>query len=225
MRLLPFLILSSSLLAAEPNEVTRLSEALGHLIGKNIEELGLPLDLNALAKGMQDEASGKESPLNAEECAEQISTLQEKQLRDLATQNLAEAISYLKKNRQSPEIHELVEGKLQYKIERAGTGESVEPYNAPIVRLKAHYINGKPLTERSDEMPIVLEESIPGFRLGLIGMKEGEIRTLYVHPELAYGKEGQMQPNALLIFEVELIRADGTSSRENVETQIDPLLQ
>jgi peptidylprolyl isomerase len=119
-------------------------------------------------------------------------------------------------NGKSPNIVQLMEGKLQYKIERVGTGETVQSYNSPLVRLKARYLNGKSFGNNADEIPIVLEETIPGFRLGLIGMKEGEVRTLYVHPELGYGLKGQLSPNALLIFEVEVLRADSTSSRDTV---------
>ncbi|CRH46510.1 peptidyl-prolyl cis-trans isomerase [Chlamydia trachomatis] len=39
-------------------------------------------------------------------------------------------------------------------------------------------------------------------------MKEGEVRVLYIHPDLAYGTAGQLPPNSLLIFEVKLIEAN-----------------
>ena len=42
-------------------------------------------------------------------------------------------------------------------------------------------------------------------------MKEGEKRKLFVHPDLGYGTQGQLPPNALLIFEVEIVKADAPS--------------
>jgi peptidylprolyl isomerase len=36
-------------------------------------------------------------------------------------------------------------------------------------------------------------------------MKKGEKRTLYIHPDLAYGMASHLPPNALLVFEVEIV--------------------
>ncbi len=50
---------------------------------------------------------------------------------------------------------------------------------------------------------------IEGWSEGVIGMKQGEIRRLYVPSELAYGSEGSgsiIGPDEDLIFDVELIR-------------------
>ncbi len=50
---------------------------------------------------------------------------------------------------------------------------------------------------------------IQGWDLGLLGMKAGEKRKLTISPELGYGATGTpggpIPPNAVLIFEVELL--------------------
>lgn len=49
---------------------------------------------------------------------------------------------------------------------------------------------------------------IPGWDQGIVGMKEGEKKTLTVAPEDAYGAQGVpgvIPPNATLIFDVELL--------------------
>lgn len=51
---------------------------------------------------------------------------------------------------------------------------------------------------------------IEGWRIGLLGMKEGGIRRLTIPPELAFGskgKAGRVPANETLIFDVELIKA------------------
>ncbi len=48
---------------------------------------------------------------------------------------------------------------------------------------------------------------IPGWEMGLLGMKVGEQRRLTIPPALAYGKKGiggVIPPNATLIFDVEM---------------------
>ena len=49
---------------------------------------------------------------------------------------------------------------------------------------------------------------IPGMREGVIGMRVGGQRRLYIPPELAYGDKGAgnvIGPDEVLVFEVELL--------------------
>ena len=63
---------------------------------------------------------------------------------------------------------------------------------------------------------------IPGFREGVIGMREGETRRIYVHPEMAYGVTGEVPPNSLLIFDVEVTDAGETAQNPAPFIQPEP---
>ena len=50
---------------------------------------------------------------------------------------------------------------------------------------------------------------IPGFQQGVVGMRVGGKRRIYIPPNLAYGstgsQDGRIPPNASIVFEIELM--------------------
>ena len=60
------------------------------------------------------------------------------------------------------------------------------------------------------DFPLGAQGIIPGFQEGVVGMKEGGVRRLIVPPGLAYGStgQGQIPPNATIIFDVQLASID-----------------
>lgn len=47
------------------------------------------------------------------------------------------------------------------------------------------------------------EAVVPGFQKGVQGMEIGEARTIYVHPDLAFGMgKLDIAPNRLIVFEI-----------------------
>ncbi len=191
--------------------VAKISEAMGHLIGKNLQDLGLNIDLASVIKGMQDAASGKVPPLNEDQCVQAISLLQEENLSAAAEKNLSDAEAFLEKNKKENGVVALEEGKIQYRIDKQGDGDAVKDYNSPLLHYTARILNGSILGESKEDEIVSLEEAIPGFSKGVVGMKEGETRTLFVHPELGYGKQNPVSPNSLLIFEVTVTKADASA--------------
>ena len=65
--------------------------------------------------------------------------------------------------------------------------------------------------DRGEPWSVVLSSTklIKGWYLGVMGMKEGGSRTLFVPAELAYGDRsvGMIPPNSNLIFHIELIES------------------
>jgi peptidylprolyl isomerase len=224
LRTLFFLFFACSAYAENSeHDIAKISEAMGHLIGKNLQALGLELDVQAIVKGLKDAAEGKNPPMNEDDCVQAIATLQEESFSAAAEINRQEADDFLEKNKIEPGMVSLENGKLQYKIIKQGNGSDVQPYNSPIVRYTARYLDGQIFGAITDEELISLDETIPGFSKGLVGMKEGETRTLYLHPDLGYGKQGHLLPNALLIFDVEVIKADGSFDAQAASNADDSL--
>jgi peptidylprolyl isomerase len=207
-----FLLTISFSLFAEPptQDVKKISEAMGYLIGKNLDDLGINLDVDLVMKGIAEASKGKTSPMTEEECVSAISIMQDAIVQQTAQKNLEEANRFLQENAKKAQVHELSSGKLQYRIEKKGSGSKVEKYHCPMVRYTGKYLDGTTFGSSEEPEIISLDATIPGFANGLVGMQEGEKRTLFIHPELGYQNTGVLLPNSLLIFEVEVLKADAS---------------
>lgn len=199
----------------EEVKLDKVSEAFGHLIGKNIDTLGIKFDIKSVIKGLQDSSEGKMAPLNESECIQAISAAQEQAFKQQAEENLKKAEEFLDKNSKANSIVTLAEGKVQYKIEKEGAGEELKEHYSPLIRYVGKYLDGTIFGSSKEDEMISLDETIAGFSRGLLGMKEGEKRTLFIHPDFAYGTSGYLPPNSLLTFEIELVKANVPLKAEN----------
>lgn len=187
--------------------INKLSETYGHLIQKGLENPVLKLDFVSVIKGMQDGKAGKPAPLTEKEYEEIINQVQEHSFQDLANKNLQAAEAFLKENAKKEDVKDLEPGKLQYIVIEQGNGPVVTDDTQPMITYTGKYIDGTVFGSSDSSggpVPIPLGQTIPGFRKGILGMKQGEKRRLFIHPELGYGVSGQLLPNALLIFEIEV---------------------
>ena len=188
--------------------ILKISESFGHLIGKNLESLGFDFDMSRIIKGIQDSISGENAPMDETECIQAISLVQEADFQKLAKNNLDLADQFMANNKTQNDIIEIEKGMLQYKIEKEGQGQAVQAHYSPLIKYVGKFLDGKVFGASEEDELISLDETIPGFSKGIVGMKEGEKRTLYIHPELGYGTTGYLPPNSLLSFEIELVTAD-----------------
>lgn len=120
--------------------------------------------------------------------------------------------AFLKKNQTKPSIITLESG-IQYEILKEGSGQQVS--NSPTELITAHYhgtlTNGKVFDSSVDkDRPITFKLTgvIKGWQEVLPLMEEGERIRAYIPPHLGYGnqKRGNIPPNSILIFEIELIK-------------------
>lgn len=103
----------------------------------------------------------------------------------------------------------------EFKIETLieGTGEEAKNGDTLFVNYKGTLTNGEQFDSSYDkgtpfELTLGQGMVIQGWEQGLLGMKVGEKRKLYIPSDLAYGSRGAggiIGPNEDLIFEVELL--------------------
>lgn len=197
--------------STEEVDIKKVSEGFGHFIGRNLKSSGLNFDIDSFIQGIRNGIEGKPATLSDKEYERQMMLLQEKAFKHLSEDNIKAAGDFLQKNAKEQGVIEVEQGKLQYKIEKEGTGEAVKEGGSPQIHYTGKYIDGTVFGSSQDTggpITIPLDQTIPGFAKGLKGMKEGEVRKLFVHPDLGYGTTGHLPPNSLLIFEVELIKAE-----------------
>jgi FKBP-type peptidyl-prolyl cis-trans isomerases 1 len=191
-------------------DIKKLSEAFGNFIGRNLKSPEIEFDVNSFISGVKNGSDGKPSPLSEEEYRDGIASLQEEMFSKISKQNLEKAEDYLSKNQKKPGVTSLDDSKLQYEIITQGNGIVVEQGNHPEINYTGKFVDGEMFGSSDETGPITLnlEHTIPGFKKGIVGMKVGEKRRLYIHPDLGYGVTGQLPPNSLLIFDVEILKAD-----------------
>lgn len=204
--------------AAQSGEIARISEAFGHVIGKNLENIGVKFDMTQVIKGLQDAVAGKESPMSEGECIQAIASVQEKIFKEQCTENLKRAEKFLSDNAKSDGVVSLEEGKVQYRVNEKGGGAEIESHFSPVIRYTGKYLDGSVFGASKEEETISLDEIIPGLKAGLLGMHEGEKRTVYIHPDMAYGTTGYLPPNSLLTFDIEIVKANAPLSETSEDS-------
>lgn len=208
-------------------DISKISEAFGHFIGRNLNTPGVKLDVEAVIKGVQEGAAGKPAPLSDKEYEEKMLQLQKVAYNRLAEENLKAANDFLKDNSSKADIVVVEPGKLQYTILEKGNGAEVKANSNPMINYSGKYIDGTTFGTSSEvggPISIPLDQTIPGFSKGIQGMKEGEKRRLFVHPDLGYGTLGHLPPNSLLIFDIEVVKADSPRTNNNEDDDLLPLI-
>ena len=114
---------------------------------------------------------------------------------------------------QSKEWKPLGEAGLKTWDVRPGTGAEVKPGDTVTIHYTGWNLKGKIFDtsrkEGGSPATFPLGRLIPGWQLGIPGVKEGGTRRLYIPWQLAYGEDGSgadIPPRADLVFDIEVIK-------------------
>jgi len=197
----------------------RISYTIGLNIGRDFTSQGVEVDTAALMAGVRDGLGGQKPRLTDEQMLAEVKSFretmvakQEAKQKALADKNKAEGEAFLAKNAKEPGIVVRDSG-LQYKVLKEGTGAQPKADSIVSVHYRGTLTDGTEFDssyERNEPLTLPVGGVIPGWTEALPLMKEGAKWQLYVPAALAYGEEGAppaIGPNAVLIFEVELLSA------------------
>ena len=192
----------------------------GYSFGNMLQQNGNPdVDLGALLEGIKDSLGGVQPTLSAEEQTAIIEMVRTRQAemeaaaqaeRDsMAADSKAAGVAYLAKNAENADVQVTASG-LQVETIVEGKGQAPSATDKVVVRYEGRLIDGTVFDSsiaRGQPAEFGLNQVIPGWTEGLQLMKPGGKARLTIPSELGYGPGGvgNIPPNAVLVFDVELI--------------------
>ncbi len=195
------------------DDIAKVSETFGHFIAKNLETPGFTFDLDAIIRGMHNALAGEEPPLSEEEYEAMVTVIQENAFLEISENNLSDAVAFMEENIENDDVVEIEAGKLQYIILEEGSGAEIAENGTATIHYTGKCLDGTVFGSSLDSgepITLSLDQTVPGFSRGLVGMKQGEKRRIFIHPDMGYGTAGQLPPNSLLIFDIEVVDANAT---------------
>jgi FKBP-type peptidyl-prolyl cis-trans isomerase len=192
-------------------QAEKFSYSLGMDIGKNIQDQAFDsLNVELVAKGVKDVLGDKETAVSFDDSQEIIRTFLTAMQAEKAEVTIGEGSTFLTENGQKEGVVTTESG-LQYEVIVAGEGAKPAATNEVKVHYHGTLTDGTVFdssVDRGQPASFPLNRVIPGWTEGVQLMSVGSKYRFTVPSELAYGEAGAGQligPNAVLIFEVELL--------------------
>jgi FKBP-type peptidyl-prolyl cis-trans isomerase FklB len=193
------------------------SYSFGVDFAKRLEQQGIDLDIEALNRGIKDQASGsklafEEGEMNQfkAEYSQQLRAELQKQQSELAAKNLEAGKKFLAENAKKDGVVTTESG-LQYKVIKSGDGPSPKADDTVTTHYRGTLIDGREFDSsysRGQPASFPVNGVIKGWTEALQLMKVGDKWQLYIPSDLAYGSSQRselIQPNSTLVFELELL--------------------
>jgi FKBP-type peptidyl-prolyl cis-trans isomerase FklB len=203
--------------------------ALGVELGLDVAKHGADINHHLVMQGIRDALAGRKYLMSADEMNAVLIEMQEEQRekmalarKELAEQNKKDGEAFFAANKSKEGVVTLPSG-LQYKILKAGDGNKPSLDDKVICHYRGSLLDGTEIDssyQRKEPSTLPLKGVIKGWTEALQLMPVGSKWQIFVPSELAYGERGdgrKVSPNAMLIFEIELL-----SIQNKAETQVSP---
>ena len=228
------LCMSTVAMAAQPQQtqLEKESYSMGASVGNYLAnqifkqtELGATIDMKAVVQGFEDALKNK-TKLSDDDMlkilnqrAEALNKLDDARKAKLAKANSEKGAAYLAENAKKKGVTVTKSG-LQYEVLKEGTGDKPNQEDVVTVNYVGSLIDGKVFESTYDEKEparFVMMSVIPGLGEGVALMTPGSRYRFTIPANLAYGAEGTgpIEPESVLVFEVELVKVDKVGAHAN----------
>lgn len=193
-------------------DIDKVSFSHGHYIGNQMKAQSEFINTDEFIKGLKAALAGEENPIPEAEFRAALqkiqAKMQEAQMKKQAEEkkkNIAEITKFLEED-----LKKTASG-LEYKVVKEGKGEKPSATDTVTVHYTGYLTDGSKFdssVDRGQPATFALNGVIKGWTEGLQLMTIGSKYRFKIPPELGYGANGAGQaipPNAVLIFDVELI--------------------
>jgi FKBP-type peptidyl-prolyl cis-trans isomerase FklB len=211
--------------AAAPVDNATYRQQVGYLLGSNfgngLREAQIECDFDSLVAGIKDALAGaqpKWTDAQLAACKQRFEQeMQQKgsaRMQQVADKNGKAAEKFLTENKTKPGVQVTASG-LQYKVLQQGKGASPNVNDTVRCNYRGTLIDGTEFDSsygRGEPAEFPVSGVIPGWTEALQKMHVGDKWQLFVPADLAYGMQPPgppIEPNSLLIFEVELLGIKG----------------
>ena len=188
-----------------------LSYSLGMSMATQLMQTGLEnLDVKAFVKAFTEIMKKEDTSMSLEEASQHIQAYFSAQQNEMLEKNKQEGEKFLAENKKKDNVVELPSG-LQYEVITEGDGAIPTATDTVQCHYHGTLINGTVFdssVQRGEPAVFGVTQVIKGWVEALQLMSVGSKWKLFVPSSLAYGEQGagnDIQPNASLIFEVELL--------------------
>jgi FKBP-type peptidyl-prolyl cis-trans isomerase FklB len=201
------------------------SYSYGYRLGRSLKTQGVEIDAHSLARGLFDAIGGtaalsdQEMQASLQEFAQKIQAKQAGMASKAATSNKVEGEKFLAENKTKPGVVTRPSG-LQYKILKEGNGPKPKADDSVTVHYEGKLIDGTIFDsslKRGEPVSFPVKGVIAGWTEALQLMPVGSTWQLFIPSNLAYGENprpgGPIGPNAVLTFEVQLLKIGEEQSR------------
>jgi len=215
---------------ADDSAAEHLGYVLGYQIGSQIVQhhrgLGVPIDFDAMARGLGDAVTGDGPPRLDEATFKRVLAEFDRRMEERERQflermaaaakaNLEKGSAFLAANAAKPGVTTLPSG-LQYEVLTTGSGVTPTKDDVVIAHYRGLHVDGSEFdgTEATAPASFPVRRVVPGWQEALPLMAVGSKWRIVVPPDLGYGAEGsppKIEPNEVLVFEIELVGIEANS--------------